>query len=474
MAITTNHIAIFPSPGAGHLIPLVEFARKLLHRHHVSATIIIPTAGPLSPAEDTILSTLPPAINHLLLPAVNFDDLPPDAMVETRVFLTASRSVPSFRNAVKSLLDSGKKISAVVVDLLGTDAFEAAFEFKIPPYIFVPSTATALSLFLHLPELDETVSCEYREVSEKLTIPGCMPIHGKDLLDAVQDRNNDAYKFLLYHVKRYRMCEGIILNSFLELENGPINFLLKQESGNHPTVFPIGPLIRVGSESAKNSECLRWLDDQPNTSVLYVSFGSGGSLSHDQMIELALGLEMSNQRFLWVVRCPNDTASNATYFSILNSDDPLAFLPEGFLNRTQGRGLVVPHWAPQVPILAHGSVCAFLTHCGWNSTLEAVVCGVPLIAWPLYAEQKMNALMLVEELKVAIRAQVGENGLVGRVEIANIIKCLMEGDEGKEISTRMRGLKDAAADVVSENGSSTKLLAQLVEKWKKTTSLQCN
>ncbi|KAL0426098.1 UNVERIFIED_CONTAM: Hydroquinone glucosyltransferase [Sesamum radiatum] len=295
----------------------------------------------------------------------------------------------------------------------------------------------ALSLFLYLPKLDETVSCEYREVAGKLLIPGCTPIHGRDLLEPLQDRKNDAYKWVLHHTKRYRMAEGIILNSFKELEPGAIEALQEKEDGK-PVVYPIGPLIQAGSKSEVDESCgcLKWLDEQPSGSVLYVSFGSGGTLSHDQMVELALGLEM-----------------------------------KGFLERTKGRGLVVPTWAPQAHILSHASTGAFLTHCGWNSILESVVNGVPMIAWPLYAEQRMNAVMLHEDVRVALRPKAGDNGFVGQDEIAKVVKGLLEGEEGKEIRSRMRDLKDAAAKVLSENGSSKKLLAELGAKWKSNTSI---
>ncbi|KAK4415862.1 Hydroquinone glucosyltransferase [Sesamum alatum] len=477
MANPTPHIAILPTPGMGHLIPLLEFAKNLLHRHHFSATFIIPTDGPLHTPQKAFLSTLPAGVDHLLLPTVNTEDLPPDVKIETRMSVVIARSLPSIRDAVKSFLeDNSKNLAALVVDLFGTDGIDVALELNVPPYIFFPSTAMALSFFLHLPKLDETVASEYRDVPEKLRVPGCIPIHGKDLLDPLQDRKNDAYKWVLHHSKKYRTAEGIIVNSFKELEPGPIEALQEQESGK-PIVYPIGPLIRTGSKPADNSEesvCLKWLDDQPSNSVLYVAFGSGGTLPHDQIIELALGLEMSEVRFLWVLRCANDKSSNATYFSIHNSDDPLAYLPQGFVERTTGRGLVVPSWAPQAGILAHESTCAFLTHCGWNSTLESIVNAVPMIAWPLYAEQKMNAVLLHEDVKVALRPKVGENGLVGRDEIANVVKCLMEGLEGKEIRSRVRYLKDAAANVLSENGSSTRMLAELANKLKRKSSLQVN
>ncbi|KAL2251807.1 UNVERIFIED_CONTAM: Hydroquinone glucosyltransferase [Sesamum indicum] len=470
MAKPTPHIAILPTPGMGHLIPLLQFAKNLLHRHHFSATFIIPTYCPLLGPQKAFLSTLPAGVDHLLLPPVNTDDLPPDVKVETLISVVMARSLPSIRDAVKSFLeDNSKKLAAFVVDLFGTDGIDVALELNVPPYIFFPSTAMALSLFLHLPKLDEAVSCEYKDVPEKLRVPGCIPIHGKYLLDPLQDRKNDAYKWVLHHCKKYRLAEGIIVNSFKELEPGPIEALQLQEREiGKPIVYPIGPLIQTGSKPDDNSEesmCIKWLDDQPSNSVLYVAFGSGGTLPHDQIIELALGLEMSEVRFLWFLRCANNKISSATHFSIQSSDDPLPYLPQGFLERTKGRGLVVPSWVPQARILAHESTGGFLTHCGWNSTLESIVNGVPLIAWPLYAEQKMNAVLLHEDVKVAL-SKVGESGLVGRVEIANVVKCLMEGEEGKEIRGRVRYLKDAAANVVSENGSSTTLLDQLADKWK--------
>ncbi|KAH6779622.1 UDP-Glycosyltransferase superfamily protein [Perilla frutescens var. hirtella] len=465
---SSPHIVILPSPGMGHLIPLGEFAKKLHRLHGVTSTFILPTDGPLSKAQSSFFSSLPSAVDHLLLPPVSFDDLPPDVKIETRISLTITRSLPAIRRGLASLHES-KKIAAFVVDLFGTDGFDAARELHIPCYIFYPSTAMALCMFFYLPELDKTVSSEYRDLPEKVQIPGCIPIHGGDLFDPAQDRKNEAYKWVIHHMKRYRLADGIVLNSFKELEPGAIEYLLQKEEGK-PRVYPIGPVIKMGSESSDDDVSSKWLDEQPSGSVLYVSFGSGGTLSHAQIIELALGLELSAQRFLWVLRLPNNAVSNATYFNISNSGDPLAYLPEGFLERTKGQGLVVPFWGPQSQILAHTSTGAFLTHCGWNSVLESVTNGVPMIAWPLYAEQKMNAVMIHQDVRVALRVHPDDNGLVHRVQITNVVKALMEGEEGKGIRTRMRDLKDAAAKTLAKNGASTKFLAELAAKWNITTA----
>ena len=291
-------------------------------------------------------------------------------------------------------------------------------------------------------------------------------------MDPVQDRKDEAYKWVLHHNKRYREAEGIIENSFLELEPGPIKELLKDEPGR-PPVYPVGPLVNVECGRAgagdSGSECLRWLDEQPHGSVLFVSFGSGGTLSSAQINELAFGLEMSEQRFLWVVRSPNDKIANASYFSAASQADPFDFLPKGFIERTKGRGHVVSSWAPQPQVLAHGSTGGFLSHCGWNSILESVVNGVPFIAWPLFAEQKMNAVLLTEDIKVALRPSAGESGLVEREEIASVVKCLMEGEEGKKLRYRTKDLKDAAAKALGENGSSTNHISHLALKWSNKT-----
>ncbi|KAK8635544.1 hypothetical protein V6N13_004278 [Hibiscus sabdariffa] len=457
----TPHIAILPSPGMGHIIPLVEFAKRLVHQHSFNVTFLIPTDGSPSKAKKSILGSLPTSIDSVFLPPVNLTDLPGDSKIETMISLTMSRSLPSLRDAFKSLA-AKTRLVGLIVDLFGTDAFDVADEFGLSSYLFFPSTAMTLSLFLYLPELDRMVSGEYRDMAEPVKAPGCIPVPGKELVDPTQDRQNDAYKWLLHHANRYRLAQGIMVNSFIDLEGGPIKAL--QES--KPPVYPVGPLVNVGSSrESDGSGCMKWLDVQPVGSVLYVSFGSGGTLSMNQLHELAMGLEMSGQHFLWVIRSPNDSVANATYFSIESQNDPFVFLPKGFIERTKDKGLVVPSWAPQAQVLSHGSTGGFLTHCGWNSTLESVVNGVPLIAWPLYAEQKMNALMLTEDVKVTLRPKPNENGLICRDEIAKVVKCLMEGEEGKCIRARMKELQEAAAKVLGENGSSTRALSKVADKF---------
>ncbi|XP_008776769.2 hydroquinone glucosyltransferase-like [Phoenix dactylifera] len=461
----TPHVAILPSPGVGHLIPLAELAKRLVFHRGFAATFIT-FSDFSSPAQDAFLNSLPPGLSSLSLPPVLLDDLPTDARIETRLCHVVARSVPRLRDILATLKVT-TPLAAYVIDIFGGDTLCIAKELGVPHYMYCTTNFTVLSLLFYLPTLHRTTSCEYRDLAEPVVLPGCAPIRGEDLVNPMQDRTNEAYTWALHIAGRSREAEGILVNSFVEMEPVASRILMENEPGK-PPVWPVGPLIRAGSNDGEEnrSECLEWLDRQPSGSVLFVSFGSGGTLSTEQLREVAFGLEMSGTQFLWVVRCPSDTEAYGAFFGDKGADDPLNYLPEGFLERTKGSGLVVRFWAPQVEVLRNGSTGGFLTHCGWNSTLESVVHGVPMIAWPLYAEQRMNAVMLSESVKVAMRPEVGKDGVVRREEISRVVKELMEGEGGKAARDRMAELREAAARALTEEGSSYKSLSEVAGKWK--------
>ncbi|CAN0825198.1 Hydroquinone glucosyltransferase [Linum grandiflorum] len=459
----------------GHLIPFIELSKKLVLSHNVSVTVMIPSLGPPSEAQAQFLDSLPPGlINHVALPPANRTDFPADAKAETLLCLTVAHAIPSLRDALKSFVANGNRPVSLIVDLFCTDAFDVASEFGVSGYLAMLSNAMAMAMVAHLPKLDEEVVGEYTDMKDPILFPGCrVAVRGSELPTPALNRKNDGYKWFLHNAKHMNLAEGVLINSFTDLEGETIRFL--QENMNKP-IYPIGPIIQPGDGSTADpsgdspnktgSECLDWLDLQPSGSVLFVSFGSGGTLSYDQINELAFGLEMSEQRFIWVVRTPDDKTANASFFTNQSQSDSFHFLPKGFLDRTRGRGLVVHSWAPQAQILSHNSIGGFLTHCGWNSTLESVANGVPLIVWPLYAEQKMNAVMLTEDIKVALRPKRVGSEVIGREEIGNVARSLMEGEEGKRVRYRMKELKDAAGKVLSKDGSSNRALSEVVQKWK--------
>jgi hydroquinone glucosyltransferase len=462
----TIHIAVVPGVGYSHLFPILQFSKLLVQLHpYFHATCFIPSLGSLLTDSKKILETLPSNISCTFLPPVNSKDLPQGIALALQIQLTVTHSLPSIHEALKSLTLRTPFV-ALVVDSLAIDALDLAKEFNMLSYVYFPASVTTLSSYFYLLKLNKETSCEYRDLPEPIQIPGCVPIHGRDLVDLAQDRSSQSYKFLVQRVEKFRLFDGILINSFLEIEKGPIEALTEEGNGN-PDVYAVGPIIQTPTKSgddANGLKCLTWLDKQQPCSVLYVSFGSGGTLSQEQINELALGLELSNHKFLWVVRSPSSTA-NAAYLSA-SDVDPLQFLPSGFLERTKEQGMVIPSWAPQIQILRHSSVGGFLTHCGWNSTLESVLHGVPLITWPLFAEQRTNAVLLSEGLKVGLRPKVNQNGIVEKVQIAELIKCLMEGEEGGKLRKNMKELKEAANSAHKDDGSSTMTLSQLALKWR--------
>ncbi|MED6211120.1 hypothetical protein PIB30_070511 [Stylosanthes scabra] len=441
-------IAMVPCPGHGHLIPLLEFAKLLLrhHSHDFNVAFLIPTVGPPSPSTIAIINTLPSNIHFTFLPPINIQDLHLQSPHPVpQMILTVRHSLPCLKQELSSL-SSRTNLVALVLDFFSLDALHLANEFKISSYIAFSSGAAALYFSLSFPKFDES-----RIFQIRFSFP----------------RTSDVYTAYLSACKKSPLVDGIIVNTFNHLEPEAIRALQqgKELHTPSPSVYPVGPIVAQPKQKSEVDECVAWLNHQPSKSVLYVCFGSGGTLSQEQVNEIAFGLELSGHKFLWVVRVPSEIPNSG--YVIGQTEDPIQYLPPGFVNRTKEQGLVVPSWAPQVEILAHGSTGGFLSHCGWNSTLESIVHGVPMIAWPLFAEQRMNAILLTDELRVAVRPQGDEeDGIVKRDEIAKVVKRIMDhSEEGLEMRKRIQDLSDAAAVALSENGSSTKALSCLAHEF---------
>jgi hypothetical protein len=180
---------------------------------------------------------------------------------------------------------------------------------------------------------------------------------------------------------------GFISNTFIDLEHDYCESYadsgyVKRTYCVGPLSLPIAPPARAGTG---RSACLDWLDTKPTHSVVYLCFGSLTNLLDAQLNELALGLEASGVPFLWVVR--------------VKTWEP----PVGWKDRVGNRGMVIMGWAPQTDILQHPAVGAFVTQCGWNSVLETIAIGVPVLTWPMVYEQFINERFLTQVLKFGER-----------------------------------------------------------------------
>ncbi|XP_061362027.1 anthocyanidin 3-O-glucosyltransferase 5-like [Gastrolobium bilobum] len=450
------HVVVLPCPGMGHVIPMLELAKRLVLHHACHVTFLhITTEASATQFRLLHCPNLPKGLQVVDLPPADLSAVISD---DTPVLSHLCINVRESLRCLKSTLMELEKPQFLITGVFCSQAFDICKELSIPAYILYTTSATFLAFSLLFRKLDGDVSGKF------LDLPGCAPLRTEDLpLPTDGDE-----KWFSYHLCRFPMASGIFINTYEDLE--PVQIRAIRENPFYqqiptPPVYPIGPLVKQTEPVTKTGEeCLAWLDKQPSGSVLFVALGSGGNLCVEQLTELAWGLELSQQRFLWVVRTPANTSGMNTYFKIgADMNDPKSYLPEDFTERTRDLGMVVPSWAPQVLVLRHHSTGAFLSHCGWNSVLESVSHGVPMITWPLYGDQRVTATLLAEDMGVGIKPTV-EAGrrVIGRKEIERVVRAVMEGEEGKAMRDRAKVLKETASKALDSGGSSFQTLAGVV------------
>ncbi|XP_030533105.1 UDP-glycosyltransferase 88B1-like [Rhodamnia argentea] len=469
-------VVLYPSPAIGHLISMVELGKLLLaQRPSLSIHILITNqaydAGSTTAYIASVSATVPSIVFHFF-PATT---LPPDFSTasphhETLAFELLRLNNPNVHRTLTSISEN-HVVHGLVIDFFCAPALAVAHELHIPCYYFFTSGACFLNFFLYVPTLHDKFAKSVKDFDDPIDVPGTPPIPPSYVAKPLQDRYDEAYKGFLDSSLKMQTSAGIIVNTFEKLEPRAIRAIVDGEcvpGGPTPPLYCIGPLISSkGDDDGGSQECLTWLDSQPRGSVVFLCFGSLGVFSVEQLKEIAMGLERSGRRFLWVVRSPTKGKNQEAATSTTPDLDLGSLLPEGFLERTKERGLVVKKWAPQVAVLSHPSVGGFVTHCGWNSVLEAVCAGVPMLAWPLYAEQGHNRVLLVHETKIALPVDESEDGLVSSEEVEKRVRELMESEEGKMVRERALAMKEEAKAALSPGGSSWLALARLTESWKR-------
>ncbi|CAN6457395.1 unnamed protein product [Victoria cruziana] len=470
----TRRVVLFPTPGVGHLVSTMELAKQILHHtHNLSITIFIirpPSSTPFF-VPSSVISQYQDAVAAAALD-IDFTDLPqlavPEVEGQARLFAFMDNHAPVVSDALAALQKT-TTIAAFIADMFCISSTAASLELGIPTFVFFTSGATTLCLFTYLPEMDRKYERDIKELTEDLQLPGSVRPLPPAAIPAVLRTKEEHYRWFLRNAHLYFGLDGILVNTFNELQ--PLAFEAWADGlccpgAPAPPAYAVGPMLSPGTElDSKNHDCIKWLDRQPDSSVLFLCFGSRGAFPTDQIHEIARGLELSGQRFLWSLRVGPDPAPGT--MAGLRDADLDEVLPAGFVERTNERGMVWPKWAPQVAILSHPAVAGFVSHCGWNSTLESVWYGVPMIAWPLYAEQGMNAFELVNVLGVglAIRNDGGGGDIIRAEELERAVRSLMEGEEGRKVREKMKETKELGRKAVEEGGSSFLNMAKLVESW---------
>ncbi|MED6150378.1 hypothetical protein PIB30_071697 [Stylosanthes scabra] len=506
-----HHVALVSSPGMGHIIPILQLAKRLLTHQKINIrkatlfTVSFNSSSSSSKAEKDLLQS---AIDDQSL-SIDIIHLPPihisnhnDVTIETKIAITMHEAPKLFATAISNM---EFKPTMIITDYFLSQTLPLVKNMmKVPMYLFVPTNAWVVALGFHTPKLDKEVEGEYQSHGDSpILIPGCKAVHPSDLFQMMEDRTHRLYHEYLLMCEALPLADGIFVNTLEELEPKTFEALRSGKITKVP-IFPIGPVIRETNNNNKQNnrinDVVNWLDKQEEESVIYVSLGSGYSMSYEQIKEMALGLEQSGKKFVWSLRPPSTKAGNNDHYltagedaetnkkghssaqeetltpeskngetnSVTKSQESSDYFPEEFY-RIQRNGIVLMDWAPQLEILSHPSIGGFVSHCGWNSIMESVSCGVPIICWPLFAEQMMNASMLEDEEEVGIAIRLNVSMSTKNVASEEIGKAMMKimdkGDiEGCAIRKRVKKLKHIAEKAWShDHGSSYFALSRIID-----------
>ncbi|XP_044473687.1 UDP-glycosyltransferase 92A1-like [Mangifera indica] len=480
MAEPKQHIVVFPYMGQGHIIPLLALALRIEKTNKYTITFV---NTPLNIKKLT--SSLPPDSSiHLLELPFNSSDhgLPLDAenmdSLPYHLFITlfqASMSLkPHFRKLISSLTheqNGEKKPVCIISDMFLGWCQEISQEFGIFHAVFISCSAFGsacyYSLWLNLPhrstDSDEFLLPDFPEA-------GTFHVTQLSEVLRVADGSDPTTAFRRKELlSPWSKADGILFNTVEDIDKLGLMYFSRKFGRQVWTIGPV--LLSPGSQIRSRrdfgislEECKIWLDGKPSCSVLYVSFGSQNTISPSNMLQLAMALEASGKNFIWVLRPPLG-------FDINSEFQANQWLPGGFEERVRasGRGLLVHKWAPQVEILSHKSLSAFLSHCGWNSLVEALSYGVPILGWPLVAEQFYNVKLLAEEIGVCVEVARGRSCEVFHQEIMEKIDMVMnyESGKGKEIRKKTwevkEMIKNALKDEENFQGSSMKAMHQFLD-----------
>ncbi|KAI9168680.1 hypothetical protein LWI28_000359 [Acer negundo] len=456
------HVALIPSAGMGHLTPFLRLAASLVN-HHCRVTLVT-THPTVSLAESRFISSFLSAF-----PQVNemqFHLLPLDPTLSNKSddpFTLQWQVILRSVHLLSPLLTSIYPLSAVISDVtLGSSIIPITTNLGLLNYILFPASARMCSLFASFPNfVAPKISSGSVQIGDEIEIPGLHPIPISSIPPALLNSNSLFATIFLQSAQEVMKLNGVLINTFEALEGDILHALNDRKVlDGFPPLYAIGPLLPCEFEKRDRGALLKWLDDQPEGSVVYVGFGSRTALSREQINELGNGLVSSGCRFLWVVKDKK-----------VDKDDDESLdnlLGHALMEKIMGRGLVSKNWVDQDEILSHKAVGGFVGHGGWNSLAEAAWNGVRLLVWPQSGDQKMNAETIERSgLGMWVKSWGwGEQVVVKGDEIAERIKEMMGDHLLKSQAVRIR---EEAMKAVGDGGSSVRTLKGLIQKWRTNT-----
>ncbi|XP_061352598.1 UDP-glycosyltransferase 73C6-like isoform X2 [Gastrolobium bilobum] len=462
------HFVLFPLMSPGHMLPMIDLA-TMLSQHNAIVTLVT-TPHNATRFSETFArasqSGLQLRLVQLQFPSneagfpegcENFDMLPSMGM-GLSFFIAANNILQD--PAEKVFEELTPRPHCIISDCSLPYTAHIATKFNIPRISFY-----GVSCFCLLWQQNLVISKVLENIktdSEYFVIPD-IPDKIETTKAQTPEAMNENWKEFVDKMAAAEMVSyGVVMNSFEELEGA---YARDYKKARNDKLWCVGPVslrnkdhldkARRGNKASIDVDhCMKWLDLQKPSSVIYACLGSICNLTPLQLIELGMALEASKRPFIWVIRERNQ------------SEELNRWIKEsGFEERTKSLGLLIRGWAPQVLILSHPAIGGFLTHCGWNSTLEAICAGVPMLTWPLFGDQFFNEKFVVQILRVGVRVGVespvkwGDEEktgvLVKKEDVEKAIDKLMdESNETEERRKRARELAEMAKRAVEEGGSS--------------------
>ncbi|KAK1402731.1 Glycosyltransferase [Heracleum sosnowskyi] len=440
------HCLVLPYTMQGHINPMHQFSKSLVSKG-VKVTLV--TTKFMFKSFQQLSGSMPvEAISD------GFDDGGYVSAAQESYFSKFKEvGSESLGKLIEKLNAAGSPVDCIIYDGVMRWVLDVAKSFGLVAAVFFTQACAVDNIYYHVKQGLLEVP-----VKKRVSVPGLPVLEPLDMPSFVRDPSSFAGSLDIFvnQFSDISEVDWVFCNTFYELEEEVIQWMSKQLR-----VRAIGPTIpRKYLTNQKTPEddtdtglqifkpniesCMNWLNEQQDHSVVYVSFGSLAELDAGQMLELACGIKESNKQFLWVVRASEEGK-----------------LPKGFVEETSTRGMVV-QWCSQMDVLAHKALGCFATHCGWNSTLEALCLGVPMVAIPIWTDQGTNAKFIADVWKAGVKVDVDENGVFKREMVQQCIREVMDGEKGKEIRATSRRWMEMAREAVKEGGSSDMSIGEFV------------
>ncbi|XP_060182447.1 UDP glycosyltransferase 9-like [Lycium barbarum] len=445
------HVLAIPLPGQGHINPMLQFCRILATNYGIKITLLL---------TNNITKSMQYAPTNSLINIETISDGTEESNIQDNSVVAffkqfQSKVSPSLVEIIEKKKKSSQAVNILLYDSVIPWALDIAKEYGLFGVSFFTQSCSVTAVYYHM--MLGTMNNDDSLVS---SVPNFPLMGTKDLpsFSYFKDYSKDVMLLLLNQFSNIQEVDWALFNTFDKLEEEVVKWMASKWP-----IKTIGPLIpstyltKTHNDNGKEDSrihlfkpdyesCMKWLHERDDNSVIYVSFGSAAGVEQEQMEELAYALKEINQYFLWVVR-----------------DSEEHKLPKDFKSESLEKGLIVK-WCNQLDILNHKAIACFLTHCGWNSTLEALSMGLPMIAIPQFVDQMTHAKFIEDVWKVGIRPKLNKKEIVTREEISTCIDEVVHGKRGKEFKRNALKWKDLAKQSMFEGGNSRKTIEEFISK----------